>query len=199
MGLSGPARPVDPATAKAPWRAVLAALPDEAAITLAVADGTRHREALVDLVQALADGQRAGLVVAATRPALMLRAWFQSAGLREAELRYLDCISIAGGLPVPDDGRVMALPSRGALELVALRAAQWLDRMPGRRFLVIDSATALAQHNGTGPVEELLAGLAPRLRQLRVPAAIVVLDRQVPGLLEALRPHADAEVRPATA
>ena len=189
--------PLRPGAARpaAAWRDALPALPDEAAVTLLVADATHHRDLVVQVTQALADGQRAGLVVAATRPAGMLRAWFLAAGLREADLRYLDCISVAGGLAVPDDGRIMALPSRGALELVALRCAQWLERMPGRRFLVVDSVSALAMHNGREPVEEMLADLLPRLRRLRVPTVLLLADRQVPGLLEALRPLADAELR----
>ena len=162
---------------------------------LAVVDAERHRHSLVALTRAMTERLGTGLVVAASRPAPVLRDWFTAAGIQEHELRFLDCVAMAGGLPLPADGRVLHLPSPGMLEMLGLRAGQWLERLHGRRFLVLDSLSALALHNGVGPTQEFAADLAARLRHLRVPAALLVVDRQAPTLLEQVQPHADGVLR----
>lgn len=194
---SGNAPAHRPADAAAPRLDPRFEWPEEhpAGTLLAVVDGERHRHRLVALTRAMTERFGTGVVVAASHPTPVLRDWFTAAGVQEHELRFIDCVALAAGLPTPADGRVMHLPSAGMLELVALRTGQWLERLQGRRFLVIDSLSALALHNGVGPTQEFAADLAKRLRRLRVPAALLVVDRQVPTLLEQVRPHVDGVLR----
>ena len=186
-----------PADAAAPGLDPWSEWPEEhsAGTMLAVFDGGHHRHRLVALTRAMTERFGTGVVVAANRPAPALRDWFLAAGIQEHELRFIDCVAVAAGLPLPADGRVLHLPSPGMLELAALRAEQWLERLPGRRFLVLDSLSALALHNGIGPTQEFAVDLAKRLRRLRVPAALLVVDRQAPTLLEQVRPHVDGVLR----
>jgi hypothetical protein len=174
---------------------VASAWPTAGSILLVVTDGARSRERLAPLVRSLTQRFGTGVIVAATRPPSALRDWFAAAGVSEHRLRYIDCVSVPSGLPTPADGRTLVLASASLLELIALRCEQWLDRLPPRRFLLIDSLSTLALHNGSAAVHELLEDLVVRLRRMGVPAAFVVAEGQAAGLLARMRPLVDGELR----
>lgn len=134
------------------------------------------RQVLLAL-ESLGNGQ--GVVLAANRPAHMLRTALLSEGLDLRTTHFLDCVSSLSGIaPRPEPG-IHHVESPTMLEKIAMRCEQMLRAMPAPRHLTVDSLSALAVYNGPDAVVEFAHHLINRLRALDVPAVFLVSDRAV--------------------
>lgn len=171
------------------------AWPGPEAVVLAITEGPRASQAVVQLAHALLERRGYGVVVCANRPAEAVRITLERAGHDVRGLRFIDCISSTTGVPPPPDAATLHIESPTMLEKVALRAEQWMRRLPGPGFLLVDSLSTMAVYNGPAPVAELVHTLTLRLRALHAPAAFVLVERQAPPqLAELVRPLCDGVI-----
>jgi len=171
------------------------ALPGAESVVLALTEGSRYAHAMARLTQALLDRRAYGVIVCANRPAEAVRVALARAGVDLRGLRFVDCISSTAGLPPPPDASTVHVESPTMLEKVALRAEQWLRRLPGPGFLLVDALSTLAVYNGSRPVAEFVHTLVLRLRTLHTPGAFLLVERQAPpDLTDLVRPQCDGVV-----
>lgn len=169
--------------------------PDERMV-LVVTDGAHYREAVPRVAAALTRRCHGGVVIAANRPAQMLRQTLREHGVDLSGVSFIDCISSVAGLPPTPERDVQYIESPTMLEKMGLRAERALTGVPGtKRFLILDSLSTLAMYNGVAAVAEFTHNVATRMRLLDVEGALILVENVAePGLLDAVRPLFDRTI-----
>jgi hypothetical protein len=173
------------------------AWPTDEAILLVVTDGANYTNAIRQVALTLAHRFHQGIYVTANRPSHVLRDSLERSGIPPGRLLFIDCVSSLTGLQPADHATVVHVESPTMMDEMARRAEQALKRQaPHARFLILDSLSTLSVYNGSDSVRGLAQRLVSRLRALKVPGALILVERQAgEELLDVVRPLCDAVVR----
>jgi hypothetical protein len=186
---------IDPPANRPPAPAA-PAWPAADAVVVVTASPAGYNRAVAETARRLVAAFGQGVVVGANRPSWLLREALAAEGIATDRIVFVDCVTTATGLPARAEPNVVHIESAALLEKVVLRSEQALRRLPGARFLLVDSLCAFAQHNGTAPAAEFAHALTNRVRALSAPTAWMVIDRDANGpVQDAVRPMCDGSLR----
>jgi len=177
-------------TALEPW-------PEQDDAVLVLSPPQRYSDALPEVLGLLVERFGGGVVVTSNRPVRVLRGALDAAGVDRSRLLFVDCISGLTGIVPTSEPDTVFIDSPTLLEKTGLRAEQLLRRMPeGRRFLFVDNLSTLAVYNGAAAVSEMVHNLTTRMRLLRIPAGLLLVQsNECAELEQAVRAHCDHERR----
>ncbi|HDM67170.1 MAG TPA: hypothetical protein ENG62_02150 [Thermoplasmatales archaeon] len=125
-----------------------------------------------------------GIVLSASRPYKNLVQLYENKGIDTSRILFLDCISKSQSLDIDQAGNVIYLDSVSDLTNISLALKGSMEKIPGDKFVYIDSITTMLIHNTPEMFARFIHGVLTKMR-----------IQGISGLLISLENETDKEIR----
>jgi len=105
-----------------------------------------------------------GIVLTASKPYLTLKKQFEAKGINVDNIVFIDCISKSQSSEVEQAGNVIYIDAVYNLTNISLAFKKVIERVEGKKFLYIDSLSAMLIHNTPEIFVRFIHGLITSMR-----------------------------------
>ncbi len=119
-----------------------------------------------------------GIVLTASKPYSTLKKQFKTKGIDLDKLIFIDCISKSQSSEVEQVGNVIYIDAVYNLTNISLAFKKVIERVEGKKFLYIDSLTAMLIHNTPEIFVRFIHGLITSMRLASISGLLLSLTQQ---------------------
>jgi KaiC/GvpD/RAD55 family RecA-like ATPase len=166
-------------------------------IILLITSPQQHNEIAIGLTRMLVeDKDRSGVYITFNRPFEQLIVDLNANNVDLSRLIFIDCISkMAGRFPGKKENAVF-IDNPSSLEEVGMYAEKILARMPGERFVILDSISSLLIYNDENSTREFCHFLVNKLRLEKIGGFLLTVEKEdLEKVIELLQPLVDKVIK----
>jgi hypothetical protein len=119
-----------------------------------------------------------GVYVALNRPHESIEKTMKADGIKTDKLFFVDCVNVSGG-GVGDNNKVSHIQNPSDLTSMNIAVNQFMEKIDGKKFLVLDSLTTLLIYNKENLVIMFVKSLIDEMRKSN--AKLIVLTPELSG------------------
>lgn len=157
--------------------------PDENFIVLTDIRNGDYFELVMDYLEVMSEAGGEGVYFTTSRQYRFISREMQKRNIKKNSVLFLDCISAMAGDRGSKSSVVIENPSD--LEEISTELGKLLDRLGSdKKFIVIDSVSALLMYNSTNAVREFTIFLSEKLKKKGVKRMLAVIENEAPDPLK---------------
>jgi len=119
-----------------------------------------------------------GIIVSASRPQKNLIQLYEQKNIDTKKILVLDCISKSQSLDLEEASNVLYLESVSSLTNISLAITASIQRIPGNKFVFIDSINSMLIHNKPEVFAQFIHGILTKLRIVGVNGLLISLENE---------------------
>ena len=124
------------------------------------------------------DKDYAGIIVSASRPYTNLVNIYQQREIDTNKILFIDCISKSQSVELEEAGNVVYQDAVSDLTNISLSIKQAMDKIPGKKFVFIDSITTMLIHNTSEIFSRFIHGIVTKLRIEGVSGLLISVEEE---------------------
>jgi len=119
-----------------------------------------------------------GIILTATKPYKTLKKQFDEKGIDSSKIIFIDCVSKSQSSEIEQDGNVIYIDAAYNLTNISLAFKKIIDRIDGKKFLYVDSLSAMLIHNTPEIFVRFIHGLITSMRLASISGLLLSLTQQ---------------------
>lgn len=119
-----------------------------------------------------------GIILTATKPYKTLKKQFDERGIDSSKIIFIDCVSKSQSSEIEQDGNVIYIDAAYNLTNISLAFKKIIDRIDGKKFLYVDSLSAMLIHNTPEIFVRFIHGLITSMRLASISGLLLSLTQQ---------------------
>ena len=119
-----------------------------------------------------------GIIVSASRPYNNLMNLYQQKGINTYKILFIDCISKSQSVKLEEAGNVVYQDAVSDLTNISLSIKQAMDKIPGKKFVFVDSITTMPIHNTSEIFARFMHGVITKLRIKGVSGLLISVEEE---------------------
>lgn len=166
-------------------------------IALLVTTAHQHNEIATGLTQMLTEDEgRNGVYITFNRPFEQIVKDFEAAKIDLSKVIFIDCVSkMAGRFPGKKENAVF-IDNPSSLEEIGMYAEKILARLPGDKFIILDSISNLMIYNDENSAREFAHFLVNKMRLEKVGGFLLTVEKEdVDKVVELIEPLVDKVIK----
>ena len=119
-----------------------------------------------------------GIIVSASRPYNDLMNLYQQKGINTDKILFIDCISKSQSVKLEEAGNVVYQDAVSDLTNISLSIKTAMDKIPGEKFVFVDSITTMPIHNTSEIFARFMHGMITKLRIKGVSGLLISVEEE---------------------
>jgi uncharacterized membrane protein len=147
-------------------------------ITLLETEAEKSVEVGLKVVKLLTDEGYKGLILSASRPCTSLLSLYKKNKIDTKNIFILDTVCRSQDTKVKQLNNVLHLESSSALTGISLSINEAINKIPGKKFIFIDSITTMLIHNKPTIFGKFMHTVLTRMRMKNMNGMFITLEKE---------------------
>jgi len=137
----------------------------------------------LSIIKHLIDNGSVGIILSASRPYNNLLNLYEKNGIDTSKILFIDCISKSQKIDLAQQGNVIYHNAVSDLTNISLSIRKTLDKIPGEKFVFIDSITTMLIHNNPEIFTRFVHGMITKLRLEGVSGFLISIEEESDNMI----------------